>query len=55
MTHLLPLAHTRRHLLTAALALATLGGAWAPATAADPVRVKLATSAGDITLELYPD
>lgn len=26
-----------------------------PAMAADPVRVKLATSAGDIVLELYPD
>ena len=55
MTH--PIAHSRRTAtgaLTGALlstCLLTLG---LPAHAADPVRVTLSTSAGDIRLELYP-
>jgi peptidyl-prolyl cis-trans isomerase A (cyclophilin A) len=55
MTIPFPPQTTRRHLLACALTFsAWLGGPHA-ALAADPVRVKLATSAGDITLELYPD
>ncbi len=56
MTH--PIAHSRStaiEALTGALlstCLLTLG---LPAHAADPVRVTLSTSAGDIRLELYPD
>ncbi|HEX5783497.1 MAG TPA: peptidylprolyl isomerase [Burkholderiaceae bacterium] len=48
-----PWRHTRRHLLALGVGIALSGGAWA-ADAPAPVRVKLATSAGDIVLELYP-
>jgi peptidyl-prolyl cis-trans isomerase A (cyclophilin A) len=47
------LRHTRRHLLALGASIALSNPAWA-ADAPPPVRVKLATSAGDIVLELYP-
>ncbi|MBY0463435.1 MAG: peptidylprolyl isomerase, partial [Burkholderiales bacterium] len=46
---------TRHHLPLIALTLTALLGGVNPAIAAEPLRVKLATTAGDITLELYPD
>jgi peptidyl-prolyl cis-trans isomerase A (cyclophilin A) len=47
-----PWSHTRRRLLALGTGLALCASAWA--ADAPPVRVKLATSAGDIVLELYP-
>jgi len=45
---------TRRTVLSTLLCMGMIGTATS-ALAAGPVRVKLATSAGDVTLELYPE
>lgn len=46
---------TRRTAARAMLGLAMLSGVASMSVAAGPVRVKLATSAGDIVLEVYPE
>jgi len=55
MKHLFLHTLTRRHLVNGCLSLATLFATLSPAAAAETVRVKLATTVGDITLELYPE